>query len=238
MNLKKYYQQQQKYSRDKKLFKELGGQITSEYPILGEHEKPAGSFGGHYFHQDLLVASMVFSANPLRHVDVGSSIEGFVSHVASFRSIEVFDIRPLSVQGHAQISFIQGDLMNLAPALTEYCDSISCLHALEHFGLGRYGDPIDPDGHLKGFSNLTKMLVPGGVLYVSVPIGERAVYFNAHRVFASVDPLEWAKDALALMRFDFVDDSGNLHTQRAPSSVPSLNYGCGIYTFLKKKRSS
>jgi hypothetical protein len=33
-----------------------------------------------------------------------------------------------------------------------YCDSLSCLHALEHFGLGRYGDPIDPRGHEKGIT--------------------------------------------------------------------------------------
>ena len=40
--------------------------------------------------------------------------------------------------------------------LYEVCDSISCLHALEHFGLGRYNDPLDPNGHLKGFNNISK----------------------------------------------------------------------------------
>ena len=54
--------------------------------------------------------------------------------------------------------------------LSEVCDSISCLHALEHFGLGRYNDPLDPNGHLKGFNNMVKMLKRGGKLYISFPI--------------------------------------------------------------------
>jgi hypothetical protein len=40
-------------------------------------------------------------------------------------------------------------------------DSISCLHALEHFGLGRYGDRLDPNGHETGFLKLLDMLKPG-----------------------------------------------------------------------------
>ena len=48
--------------------------------------------------------------------------------------------------------------MQLDDSFIEYCDSISSLHAIEHFGLGRYGDPIDYYGHIKAISNITKML--------------------------------------------------------------------------------
>jgi hypothetical protein len=69
----------------------------------------------------------------------------------------------------------------VAPA--EICDSISCLHAIEHFGLGRYGDPIDPEGHIKGFNNIVRMPKPDSRLFISVPIASRTqVCFNAHRV--------------------------------------------------------
>jgi hypothetical protein len=214
-------------------FKKAGGVITHTYPILGDFEKQAGTATGHYFHQDLLVATLIKQANPRRHIDVGSSIEGFVAHVASYREIEVLDIRPLQISGHNQIRFVQSDLMTADQSLIGICDSLSCLHALEHFGLGRYGDPIDPNGHLKGFYNLSKMIQSGGTLYISFPIGKPGVHFNAHRIFHPKDILEWSKNLFQLIRFDFVDDDGNLHPDASLTPHPILNYGCGIYTLRK-----
>ena len=223
-----------KFRSDKLAFEEKGGVISKIHAILDDYRKPAGTANGHYFHQDLLVASMINKANPHRHIDVGSSVEGFVAHVASFRDIEVFDIRPLQIQGHPQIRFVQGNLMELDSKLIDCCDSLSCLHALEHFGLGRYGDPIDPDGHLKGFANLAKMLRSGGTLYLSFPIGhEPGVHFNAHRVFDPAAPLSWSSDQFELTRFDHVDDSGRLHLLGDPTNLEPLTYGCGIYTLRK-----
>jgi hypothetical protein len=225
-----------KFRADKAAFEAKGGIVKKIHAILDDYRKPAGTAKGHYFHQDLLVASMINQANPQRHIDIGSSIEGFVSHVASFRDIEVFDIRPLQIQGHPQIRFVQGNLMELDTSLIDCCDSLSCLHALEHFGLGRYGDPIDPMGHIKGIKNMTKMLKNGGLLYLSFPIGHDAgVHFNAHRVFDPVEPMRWNAGQFDLMRFDYVDDSGDLHLLGDPESINSLNYGCGIYTFQKHK---
>ena len=63
------------------------------YPLLADRYDNAGVASGHYFHQDLYVARKIFEANPSRHVDVGSRIDGFVAHVASFREIEILDIR-------------------------------------------------------------------------------------------------------------------------------------------------
>jgi hypothetical protein len=134
-----------RYVSQYKEFKNLGGEISQTYPILSDYEDSAGSARGHYFHQDLLVASFVNKANPDRHIDIGSRIDGFVAHVASFRKIEVMDIRDLNATGHENISFIKADLMNMDNASEKITDSISCLHAIEHFGLGRYGDPLDPD---------------------------------------------------------------------------------------------
>jgi hypothetical protein len=115
-------------------------------------------------------------------------------------------------------------------------DSISCLHAIEHFGLGRYGDPIDPDGHQKGFANLVDMLEPNGTIYMSFPIGRKnEVHFNAHRVFHPRDVLTWqsSKD-LSLERFDYVDDVGNLHQNiNLLGKDINVTLGCGIYTFKK-----
>lgn len=233
MSISRWLRYYLKFLKDKSAFIKAGGIITHTYPILDDYRKQAGTASGHYFHQDLLVASFIYKANPVRHLDVGSSVEGFVAHVASYRNIEVFDIRPLKIAAHEQIKFVQGNLMGLDASLIEACDSLSCLHALEHFGLGRYGDPIDPNGHLKGFDNLYRMLKKNGVLYISFPIGKSGVHFNAHRVFDPTEILEWAKNKFELLRFDYVDDAGDLHCDAVISAPPALNYGCGIYTLKK-----
>jgi hypothetical protein len=143
-----------------------------------------GSAKGEYFHQDLLVARRIYDNKPQRHVDVGSRVDGFVAHVASFREITVIDIRPSTGKCHS-ISFVRQDFMSeIDASLIETCDSASSLHAMEHFGLGRYGDPISYDGHLVGLNNLYKLLKKSGKLYFSAPIGHpQRVEFNDHRVF-------------------------------------------------------
>lgn len=222
-----------RYFADRRRFRKAGGRITGTMPVLGDYGDSAGSAKGHYFHQDLLVAGFIHDAKPARHVDIGSRIDGFVAHVAAFREIEIFDIRPLADVGHPHIRFTRCDITAPAPELVGTCESLSCLHALEHFGLGRYGDPIDPEGHRKGFENIIRMLRPGGTLYLSFPIGKPAVLFNAHRIFAPTEVLDWAKGRLELKRFDYVDDAGDLHRSAKPESLPDLSYGCGIYTFKK-----
>ena len=201
----------------------------------------AGQASGHYFHQDLLVARDVFRRSPRRHVDVGSSIYGFVSHVASFRDIDVLDVRPVStpIEG---IRFIRQDVMNLDDEFVGFCDSLSCLHALEHFGLGRYGDPLDVDGWSRGLSNLTRMLEVGGMLYLSMPTGSRQrVEFNAHRVFS----IPYLRTVLLrdfeIERLAFVTDQGDLLPEVSPWGPDAeqsfgAEYGCSIW-FLRRRAS-
>lgn len=218
-------------------FRKLGGNITHRFPILSDFNAEAGTASGHYFHQDLLVASLIHNRNPMRHIDIGSRIDGFVAHVASFRKIEVMDIRSLADIGYPNISFLKADLMDGEGLQNGMADSVSCLHAIEHFGLGRYGDPLDPEGYLKGFGNLVRMLKPGGILYISFPIGKtNQVHFNAHRVFSPRDIFAWPLhgSSLRLDRFDYVDDRGNLHSGVDVKAVDiDVSYGCGIYTFEK-----
>lgn len=192
----------------------------------------------HYFHQDLLVARRIYLHNPRVHVDVGSSIAGFVAHVASFRKIEVFDIRPMS-NTVPNIRFVQADMMNPPKdKLVEYCDSLSCLHAIEHFGLGRYGDPVNYDGHLVGINNLHRILQRGGKFYLSAPIGRQCIEFNAHRIFSIEYLLKCFEGKYKIDRFSFVDDSGALHEDITMTDDDIRNncgcaYGCGIFEMTK-----
>lgn len=64
----------------------------------------------------------------------------------------------------------------------EYDGAIS-ISSVEHSGLGRYGDPLDPDGDLKSMEFLHKKLKQGALLFLSVPIGKDQILWNAHRVY-------------------------------------------------------
>lgn len=212
--------------------------LGKPYPCLADRYSESGSASGHYFHQDLLVAQKIFTNNPQIHVDIGSRVDGFIAHVASFREINVFDIRgfPPNIQN---IHPFKIDLMDkINDEFVEFCDSLSCLHALEHFGLGRYGDPVNFDGFLMGLENIKKILKTEGKFYLSVPIGPQRIEFNAHRVFSVEYLLSLVTDEYKIDSFSYVDDNGDLfkHVDLQDEKI-SINfgctYGCGVLELTK-----
>ena len=121
----------------------------------------------------------------------------------------------------------------------DYCDSISCLHALEHFGLGRYGDQIDPDGHLKGFRNITKILKPGGIFYFSVPMGVQRIEFNAHRIFGMPYLMNLVTKDYEVASFVYIDDQAVLHKdavldENNIATSFGCDLGCAIFELIKR----
>lgn len=205
---------------------------------LRDRTASSGTTSGHYFHQDLLVAQRIYANAPERHVDIGSRMDGFVTHVASFRPIEVFDIRDSDAKV-PNIRFVRHDFTDSREDMRDYTDSISSLHAIEHFGLGRYGDPIDAYGHLKGLAAIHTTLRTGGRFYFSVPIGPQRIEFNAHRVFSLDYLLNLLEPGYTLERFSYVDDRGDLHdkvniTQAMRASSFGCRFGCGIFELIKR----
>ncbi|MCI5064514.1 DUF268 domain-containing protein [bacterium] len=175
-----------RYVRELRAFRQLKGSERfrlSLKPCLHDWSAQGGGADTDYFWQDLLVAQEIFRAAPERHVDIGSRIDGFVAHIASFREVEVFDVRPVDTK-IPSVTFRQADFMEgIPPEYVEYADSVSCLHVIEHFGLGRYGDPICERGYERGIENLARLLKGGGTLYLSTPFGEPEVRFNSHYIF-------------------------------------------------------
>jgi len=208
------------------------------YPCYEDKKDSAGALEFHYFYQDLYVAQRIFKNNPNRHIDIGSRISGFVAHVASFREIEVYDIRPLT-NLIPNVKFKQFDIMQINEENTGCTDSISCLHALEHFGLGRYGDPICYDGYLLGFMNIHKILKANGKFYFSVPLGKQRVEFHAHRVFSLRYLLELIMPFYVINHFSYIDDN-NVFFEDAPISEEVIanncncRLGCAIFELTKK----
>lgn len=62
-------------------------------------------------------------------------------------------------------------------------DAVFSYSSLEHDGLGRYGDPINPNGDLERMNKLRGLVRPGGKLYLGVPTGPDFLVFNAHRIY-------------------------------------------------------
>ncbi len=236
-----------------KLFRSLKGlpryisnwsQFKSNYegrmeivPCLHDWNEEAGASSDEYFRQDLFVAREIFKNNPAKHVDIGSRIDGFVAHVASYREVEIFDVRPIT-NNIPGVIFKQANLMNPIKEIENYCDSLSCLHALEHFGLGRYGDPVDPHGFKSGLVNMTRLLKTDGVFYLSVPIGVDRVEFNANRVFDPRIIIDLAKkNSLMLLKLTVVYPGGVLKEVEASTenltTLANLRYALGIFTFKK-----
>jgi SAM-dependent methyltransferase len=198
--------------------------------ILTDFGAEAGVAYGQYFYQDLWAARRIFAARPPLHVDVGSRIDGFVAHVLSFMPVTVVDIRPLtsSVDG---LTFRQGDMCRL-DFPSDSIASISCLHAIEHVGLGRYGDPVDPDGCFTALRELGRVLAPGGRLYLGTPIGREQLAFNNGRIF---DPrtITTTLSALRLVSFDAVDDDERLVANADPAAFTGARNSCGLFEFTK-----
>lgn len=227
------------YLANLRAIRAIAGGLPAEWPItrlrpcLTDRFEESGNARGHYFHQDLLVAQRIFERQPQSHFDVGSRIDGLVAHVASFRPITILDIRPLQSTVR-NVSYRALNLMApLPPEMRGVCDSLSCLHALEHLGLGRYGDPVHPDGHRMGLRNLHALLQPQGVLYLSVPMGPQRIEFDAHRVFALSTLLSLVRPGFDLLSFSYVDDPGDLHTEvpvdlEQVSNNFGCSYGCAI----------
>lgn len=209
-------------------------------PCLHDRYEEGGTTKSEYFWQDLMVAREIFESRPERHVDIGSRVDGFVAHVASFREIEVFDVRPITTQIPG-VLFKQADLMKPVEGLAGYCDSLSCLHALEHFGLGRYGDPIDPEGFKHGIVNMAWLLKENGVFYLSVPIGMDRVEFNAHRIFDPRIIIGVAlEQSLQLSSLIVIQSDGRVETTMPDdaqlASLAGQRYALGIFVFRKRQK--
>jgi len=202
------------------------------YPITRERFHSSGHARGHYFLQDLWAAQHVYQQDASQHVDVGSSLGGFVAHVASFCPVAYVDIRPLECDVPG-ITWVSGSILEL-PFNDNSLHSLSCLHVIEHIGLGRYGDPIQPDAWQHAAKELSRVLAPGGQLLLGTPVGRRRVVFNAHRVFLPCDIIEVFSN-LSLLEFSLVTDEGSTSwiKDAGLSEADRLDYGCGLFRFTK-----
>ncbi len=202
--------------------------VADSYPCLGDWTSTT-PFDPHYFYQAAWLARQLAARRPARHVDVGSSAQT-IAAVSAITEVLHIDYRPLKAE-LAGLRCMAGDILAL-PFDDASVPSLSCLHVIEHIGLGRYGDAIDPEGSRKAAGELARVLAPGGRLYLSVPVGRQRICFNAHRVFAPETMLDWFA-SLTLESFALVDDDGRFHPAADRAAARGLEYGCGMFEFSR-----
>jgi SAM-dependent methyltransferase len=185
----------------------------------------------HYTYHPAWAARVLARTRPSKHVDI-SSIVSFCAIVSAFVPVEFYDFRPAPVELDGLYAGA-ADLTRL-PFASDSIASLSCMHVIEHIGLGRYGDPLDPDGDLKAIGELVRVLAPGGDLLVATPVGRPRVAFNAHRVY---DHEAFARyfAPLELVEFAFIEErgEGGLIVAPSPERVRTESYGCGCFWFRK-----
>lgn len=202
--------------------------FADAYPNLGDWVTST-PFDPHYFYQAAWLARQLAEAPPARHLDIGSDVK-LIGTLSAFVPTEFMDYRPLDAT-LSGLDCSRGSITAL-PMSDASVLSLSCLHVVEHIGLGRYGDPIDPEGSRKAIAELTRVLAPGGRLFLSVPVGRERICFNAHRVFAPETILDLSGE-LKLASFALVDDAGRFWPDCSPSQARGLDYGCGMFVLKK-----
>ena len=238
INLKKifYLKNSIKYFNQYLLFKKLGGKVKSFYPMLDDFDDDAGNIKNHLFHSDLLTSQRVYEKRPEKHLDIGSRIDGVVAQIASYRHLDVLDIRDIKIEPHKNIDFVKKNLLHTMKLNEEEkYDSISSIGCLAHIGLGRYGDPIDPDGYKKGIKAINELAKENCIVYILAPIGKEGVEFNAHKIFDAVKLIkEFEINSFNLKEFHLINDEGKLILNSKIEDSIDLNFGGGYFVFQKK----
>lgn len=204
--------------------------VADTQPCLTERTATT-SFDRHYVYHTAWAARVLRYTSPTAHSDIGSLVY-FSSLVSAFIPFKFYDYRPapLDLSG---LDSNHADLCNL-PFPDDSIESLSCMHVVEHIGLGRYGDPIDPQGDERAMKELQRVLAPGGQLLFVVPVGRARICFNAHRVYSYMQIIE-AMSGLELVEFSLIPDDTNaaIIKNAAPELVSAQTYGCGCFWFQK-----
>jgi SAM-dependent methyltransferase len=217
------------YLKFKKNNNRFSIKISDFYPCIKDKTIKT-DFDAHYVYHTSWAARKVKEINPIKHRDISSSL--YFSGIASaFVPIDFYDYRPAELN----LSGLKSKHSDLTKLHFEdnSIDSLSCMHTVEHIGLGRYGDPIDPNGDLKAISELKRVLKKEGSLLFVAPVGKPKIEFNAHRIYSYEQISEYFKE-LELKEFSLITDNGNYIEKADKNLVKDQKYGCGCFWFIKK----
>jgi SAM-dependent methyltransferase len=225
------------FLKEYRAFKKLMDQGQPRFDLKWEDrlvflndKTPSTGFDRHYIYHPAWAARILARTNPASHVDLSSSLY-FCSMLSAFVPVRFYDYRPAELD-LSNLTSEAADLLAL-PFADRSINSLSCMHVVEHVGLGRYGDPLDPDGDLKAIAELKRVLAPGGSLLFVVPVGQPKIMFNGHRIY-SYDQIINYFAGLELKEFALIPDDpveGGLICHATKEQSDKQSYGCGCFWF-------
>jgi len=222
-----------RFIRDMKGFKKeyAGSYPLKMLPIFFEKTQKS-TFDPHYVYQAYWATQRITREKmPNYHVDISSDLS-FLTQLSAILPVIQLEYRPPNIKLSA-CNRLCGNILNL-PLSDQSLKSVSCLHVIEHIGLGRYGDPLKKDGCWNALSELQRIVAPEGSLYLSVPIGQPAVYFNTNYIFNAQD-IRSSLAELELAEFSFVDDDGIFYEYGIMEDTLSMKYALGLFHFRRTK---
>lgn len=201
------------------------------YPCLDDRTQETG-FDRHYIYHPAWIARQLFKRGVKKHVDISSTLN-FASIVSAFIPIDFYDIRPAKLN-LSNLVCRSADLTKLKFD-NDSIESLSCMHVIEHIGLGRYGDSPDPLGDVKAAAELARVLSKGGILFIVLPVGISRTQFNAHRIY-SHDSVLKLFHSLSLLECALIPDGeaiDGIVYNPSEDVINAQTYGCGCYVFTK-----
>ena len=220
-------------------FKHLADDAPHRFEVAWGNRKPClddstGTtvFDRHYIYHTAWAARVLAETRPVCHVDVASTLY-FCGIVSAFIPVRFYDYRPADLR-LTHLTSESADLLAL-PFGDDSIASLSCMHVVEHVGLGRYGDPLNAEGDVRAMNELRRVLAPGGNLLFVVPVGRPQIQFNAHRIYSYQQVLD-GFTGLTLKEFSLIpehEDAGGLIRNAPPAAVQGEKYACGCFWFSK-----
>lgn len=189
-------------------------------------------FDTHYIYHPAWALRQLTKINPTIHYDISSTLN-FSTMASAFFNIEFYDYRPVNLK-LSNLKTDSADLLSL-PFKNDSISSLSCMHTIEHIGLGRYGDKIESDGDIKAINELKRVLAVDGNLLFVVPIGKSKLIFNAHRIYSYEQIISYFK-GLKLINFTLIPDNAiefGIIDNATKEQSDAQKYGCGCFWFKK-----
>ncbi len=190
------------------------------------------NFDRHYVYHPAWAARILAETKPAKHVDISSTLH-FSTMLSAFIPTEFYDYRPAEIV-LSNLQSKKADLCAL-PFPDGSIASLSCMHTVEHIGLGRYGDPIDPKADLKAMRELARVIKSGGNFLFVVPIGKPKIIWNAHRIYSYKQIIE-SFPTLTLKEFSLIPENpkdGGIIKNASEEAANNERYGCGCFWFKK-----
>lgn len=227
-----------RFVREFRQFASLHSQTRPELPLNWDDRWPRLNdrtehlpFDAHYIYHTAWAARVLAETKPSRHIDI-SSLAYFATIASAFVPVEFYDYRPAGIE-LSNLKCGAADLCKL-PFPDHSVESLSCMHTIEHIGLGRYGDPLDAQGDHRALAELQRVVSAGGSLLIVVPVGRPRVQYNAHRIY---DPrmIEEQLSELKLASWALLKDDSSSGLVMNPTRQLALEqrYGCGCFHFVR-----